>query len=83
MSTLRNDFQNASTQRAVWRNGGSNPAEIDVRTRTEVARRTFSESHRCAKPPPRCRQAARTSSRKYRLEKKEQSDSAVDKDRKR
>ena len=40
-----------ATQRAVWRNGGSNSAENDVRTRTEVARRTFSESRRCAKPP--------------------------------
>jgi len=40
-------------QRAVWRNGGSNPAENDVRTRTEVARRTCSESRRCAKPPSR------------------------------
>ena len=40
-----------ATQRAVWRNGGSNSAEIDVRTRTAVARRTCSESRRCAKPP--------------------------------
>jgi len=36
-----------------WRNGGSNPAESDVRTRTEVTRRTFSVSRPCAKPPPR------------------------------
>jgi hypothetical protein len=38
------------SQRAVWRNGGSNPAESDVRTRTAVARRTFSVSRRFAKP---------------------------------
>jgi len=37
-------------QRAVWRNGGSNSAESDVRTWTEVARRTCSESRRFAKP---------------------------------
>ena len=40
-----------ATQRAVWRNGGSNSAEIDVRTRTEVARRTLSVSRRYVKPP--------------------------------
>jgi hypothetical protein len=39
-----------ATQHAVWRNGGSNSAENDVRTRTEVTRRTFSGSRRCAKP---------------------------------
>ena len=39
-----------ATQRAVWRNGGSNSAENVVRTRTEVARPTCSESRRCAKP---------------------------------
>ena len=49
----------ASSQRAVWRNGGSNPAENDVRTRTEIFRLTCSESRRCAKPPGRCRQCAR------------------------
>ena len=38
------------TQRAVWRNGGSHSAENDVRTLTAVARRTCSESRRCAKP---------------------------------
>ena len=47
----------ASSQRAVWRNGGSNPAENDVRTRTEIVRLTCSESRRCAKPPGRCVQA--------------------------
>ena len=36
---------------AAWRNGGSNSAENDMRTRTAVARRTCSESRRCAKPP--------------------------------
>jgi hypothetical protein len=41
-------------QRAVWRNGGSHSAENDVRTRTAAARRTCSESRRCAKPPGRC-----------------------------
>ena len=38
-------------QHAVWRNGGSNSAEIDVRTRTAVTRLTCSVSRRCAKPP--------------------------------
>ena len=51
-------------QRAVWRNGGSNPAENDVRTRTEVARRTFSVSRHLAKPLSRCVQAARARWRK-------------------
>ena len=41
------------SQRAVWRNGGSNPAESDMRTRTVVARLTCSVSRRCAKPPGR------------------------------
>ena len=45
------------SQRAVWRNGGSNPAESDVRTRTAVARRTCSVSRRFAKPPSRWVQA--------------------------
>ena len=48
-------------QRAVWRNGGSNSAECDVRIRTEVARRTFSVSRRFAKPPPRYRQVGKRS----------------------
>ena len=46
--------KDASLQHAFWRNGGSNPAEIDVRTRTEVARLTCDESRRCAKPPSVC-----------------------------
>ena len=41
------------------------------------------KTRRCAKPPSRCRQAAKTSSSEQRLDKRVLPDSAVDKERKR
>ena len=42
--------------RAVWRNGGSNPAETAVQIWKFVSRRKFSGSRHCAKPLGRCTQ---------------------------
>jgi len=44
----------ASVQRAVWRNGGSSPAETAVRIWKFVPRRKFSGSRHYAKPLGRC-----------------------------
>ena len=49
--TLKLTNKYAIMQQAVWRNGGSNSAENDVRTRKEVTRLTCSVSRRFAKPP--------------------------------
>ena len=43
--------QFGSSQRAVWRNGGSNPADSSVRNCKAVPRRNISGSRHFAKPP--------------------------------
>ena len=51
---------NAYIQLAVWRNGGSNPAEKEVRNWTFVPRMNICGSRHRAKPLWRCRQAGVT-----------------------
>jgi len=59
------------SQRAVWRNGGSSPAEKAVQIWNIVSRRKFSGSRHYAKPLGRCTQAGRQCvTKRQRFEKK-------------